>query len=819
MNGHRFTGSCIFAYIFWDRKKQETEHSLLDPSTIMNPSGADRSQDIGLPLDAGTATAAESSSFLFHTGTSPIMTENADRQQATDPKEDEVDSDFIPPIAEIVISEPIPNSKEVEISNDSRASKTSQSNNNNNGENSDDSPISSALSTASSALHIMRRESSADNFSLLASASGTAKPSLTPQTQQANEASKKASKLRRKGFPSRRDRASAHAQTMLEDGMRTGSTSYGSLSSYNHSLIMEESWRRNHRSGSLDSTVIYGSHNPMHPVLRPHASQPQSFYPRNSSNGGGGGQSMAPTRSSPRKVGRRGSMPLHVVGKQEGLALRHSNGNAPNSTASAAHSSHRPATQPSTHSRSHGDYHPSSSHPNPTSRPASRGGHFDTSPPSSYIFSNRAGGRSTARMDPIQQQQQSLGRQALQRHHFSSSSPARTEATETNTDSHSASRGSSETPPSSQTPITENVSVKSGLTAFSASSADRRRPYDGSFHPTRGSAASNGSGRDTSESVLVPRRESRASTLVSFGTVEIRQYQRILGDNPSCSSGPALSLDWDHDDDLTSSKSVDDYEYYRGQRLDDTEMVLTRYEREELLLDLGYSRKEIAEAIRKNVNIKNRRRQTVNNLSVMPFEQAIEDAARKISRVVLRKSSSKSLYNNWRQENPTNSRQQVPIVCQEESSSSMESQSHESPIRSSLKSDASIASSSIGFRSRDSTKGAHTSTTMTTTTHSAEYSMTMTQAAASSISHDGDQEQIHIHRKPECLPRQPSTDVSTRFSEPTLSGWTTDHVSAEEPHGGHESSSPKTSDHFNSRRTGICNEIIIMEQEDTLISQ
>merc|ERR1712045_8724 len=95
----------------------------------------------------------------------------------------------------------------------------------------------------------------------------------------------------------------------------------------------------------------------------------------------------------PRKVGRRGSMPLHVVGKQEGLVLRHSNSNSLSPTSSAAQFNNRPVTQPQSYPRrQHLDYSSTnggraiSSHPNTTDRPASRAGHFETSPPSSYIF-------------------------------------------------------------------------------------------------------------------------------------------------------------------------------------------------------------------------------------------------------------------------------------------------------------------------------------------------------------------------------------------------------------------------------------------------
>lgn len=127
-------------------------------------------------------------------------------------------------------------------------------------------------------------------------------------------------------------------------------------------------------------------------------------------------------------------------------------------------------------------------------------------------------------------------------------------------------------------------------------------------------------------------------TSVSFSTIEIRSYDRVLGDNPSCSHGPAVSIGWQYEPDPITVQ-LDEYEYYRSEdRLDGTALVLSRSEREEILEDLGYSRSAIADAVRTNVKIKNNRRQTVHNLPVARLEEVAESAKRKLKRVVLRKN-------------------------------------------------------------------------------------------------------------------------------------------------------------------------------------
>lgn len=129
----------------------------------------------------------------------------------------------------------------------------------------------------------------------------------------------------------------------------------------------------------------------------------------------------------------------------------------------------------------------------------------------------------------------------------------------------------------------------------------------------------------------------KRTSSVSFSTIEIRSYERVLGDNPSCSHGPAVSIGWQYEPDPITVE-LDEYEYYRSDdRLDGTALVLSRSEREDLLRELGYSRSAIADAVRTNVKIKNNRRQTVHNLPVARFEEVAESARRKLKRVVLRK--------------------------------------------------------------------------------------------------------------------------------------------------------------------------------------
>jgi hypothetical protein len=151
-------------------------------------------------------------------------------------------------------------------------------------------------------------------------------------------------------------------------------------------------------------------------------------------------------------------------------------------------------------------------------------------------------------------------------------------------------------------------------------------------------------------SILVSNQTSkRRSSKIQFSTVEVRQYERVLGDNPGVSSGPPVSIGWKHFEDRTVVLPIDEYEYYHGACTEDQcEMILTRFERETMPLELGYTEKELVQSIRENYKVKNKRRQTVNNIPLMEIEESLEKAKRSLKKVIARKKSSKHMYEDWK---------------------------------------------------------------------------------------------------------------------------------------------------------------------------
>ena len=123
---------------------------------------------------------------------------------------------------------------------------------------------------------------------------------------------------------------------------------------------------------------------------------------------------------------------------------------------------------------------------------------------------------------------------------------------------------------------------------------------------------------------------SRRSTNsnVSFNKVSFREYPMVLGDNPSVSEGPPLTIGWDTQDEY--EHNLDEYEEGRGERRETFQMVIPRKGREQLLKTAGHSRSEFASIIRQNTKIKNQRKATVRNLNMSKTEEKIEKVTRKM---------------------------------------------------------------------------------------------------------------------------------------------------------------------------------------------
>jgi hypothetical protein len=67
----------------------------------------------------------------------------------------------------------------------------------------------------------------------------------------------------------------------------------------------------------------------------------------------------------------------------------------------------------------------------------------------------------------------------------------------------------------------------------------------------------------------------RRAAGVVFHEVLIRNYSQTIGDNPSVSYGPPISLDWDYEE--VEPISLEEYEKSRGPRRNTRQMMLNYY--------------------------------------------------------------------------------------------------------------------------------------------------------------------------------------------------------------------------------------------------
>lgn len=124
---------------------------------------------------------------------------------------------------------------------------------------------------------------------------------------------------------------------------------------------------------------------------------------------------------------------------------------------------------------------------------------------------------------------------------------------------------------------------------------------------------------------------SARSNSVCFGEIRIRSYAQTLGDNPSCSYGPPIQLDWDFEEH--EALAVDDYEDGRAPRRTMRQMVLSYYYRKNLLtFYYGVSEDAFKACKRQIQREKLYRSVTSSSLPIMHVEAALESAARKAKR-------------------------------------------------------------------------------------------------------------------------------------------------------------------------------------------
>jgi hypothetical protein len=124
----------------------------------------------------------------------------------------------------------------------------------------------------------------------------------------------------------------------------------------------------------------------------------------------------------------------------------------------------------------------------------------------------------------------------------------------------------------------------------------------------------------------------KSSSKVSFQNVTIREYDLTLGDNPSVSYGPPVSLDWNYSE--MKALSLDLYEGNRPQRRSMRQMNINFYQRKHLLTMNGYTEEEIEQAKRNASKVRSQRAVTRQFLVFQKVEDVLESASRKANRII-----------------------------------------------------------------------------------------------------------------------------------------------------------------------------------------
>jgi len=113
-------------------------------------------------------------------------------------------------------------------------------------------------------------------------------------------------------------------------------------------------------------------------------------------------------------------------------------------------------------------------------------------------------------------------------------------------------------------------------------------------------------------------KATRPSHHVRFNKVEMREYPVTLGNSPSTSEGPPISLGWEYEP--ATSTGIDEYESTRieggeCERRSKCQLRIPSAVREKMLANAGFSQREIKEATEKLLLDKQKTRASLRNYS------------------------------------------------------------------------------------------------------------------------------------------------------------------------------------------------------------
>lgn len=132
-----------------------------------------------------------------------------------------------------------------------------------------------------------------------------------------------------------------------------------------------------------------------------------------------------------------------------------------------------------------------------------------------------------------------------------------------------------------------------------------------------------------------PEQASPRARRVCWGSVLVRDYPMILGDNPCCSGGPPLTLDWEYQEH--TPLAIDEYEICHPHHRTVREMGRNRYQRKNLLTLAGFDDVDIKRAEKEIGRVRLHRsitRSVAVRYPLFKAQDAVESAGRKFRRLL-----------------------------------------------------------------------------------------------------------------------------------------------------------------------------------------
>lgn len=118
-----------------------------------------------------------------------------------------------------------------------------------------------------------------------------------------------------------------------------------------------------------------------------------------------------------------------------------------------------------------------------------------------------------------------------------------------------------------------------------------------------------------------PKRKASKKRGVQFKSVCIREYAITIGQNPYCSFGVPLTLDWNHGEEDVIP--IDFYEASHKRKRTARHMLLNSFQRRDMLWRSGYPLQDIEKAIKENDREKFRRSMTLYFLPLLHIQEMI----------------------------------------------------------------------------------------------------------------------------------------------------------------------------------------------------